>query len=415
MARLPSTPDVEFRRWNLYVFLSALVIIAQSRGWPLHVRLPFLEIPPETSIAVINVAWLCLWFFGMKMVAEWSLVENRKQWGILIQLIGGCIVFLAGQLFFIGNIINFPYYIKLLFVPETFFISIIIILGCVTGYYFSLLFELLTFTRSKRERERTGLPRFPVVVTSVARVSGAFSLLAAVAAFGISFTMNPPVSSHWWQVYLGATILTSLPRAISVLLGKKRLGKAKRAIDTHDTMYMTYGGMEGSPEFSPDPLYVAAEQGDEDAVREHVDSGCDPDKVGYLGWTPLMIAVAEGHNNIAKHLLTCGANPNTGNFSGRTPLMFASGYGTVDMVRTLLDYGADPNFTSLPIRPPNNHPLMAGAGIGHKEIVELLIEAGADLNIVDTEGRTAEDYARLSGHGEIATLLRKKRRKDEDR
>ena len=349
------------------------------------------------------------------MVTEWSDAENNKQWGMLIQLIAGCILFIAGQIFFIGSVINFPYYIDELFNLDTVLISAILLLGCVAGFCLGLLFELLPFIRSREERERTSLPRFPVAVSGVAMLSGVLFFLGVAAAFGLSFIISGPISSHWWEMYLGTTILISLPGATLFLLGKNRLANIKVAVDMHDSMYMVYGRMRGSSKVRRDPLYVAAERGDEGTVRELVGSGHDPDQVGQLGWTPLLIAVAQGHDDIARYLLDCGANPNVGNFLGRTPLMFASRYGNVGMVRTLLEYGADQNFTSLPIRPPEKPPLMAAAEMGHKEIVDLLIEAGADLNIKDTDGLTAEDYARSAGHGDIATFLRKKRRKHENK
>lgn len=411
----PSTPAAEFRRWNFYVFLSTVLIIAESKGWNVLVRLPYIELPPDAGTAVINVAWLFLCFSGVKMVAEWSDAENNKQRGMLIQLIAGCISFIFGQIFFIVSIINLPYYIDELFNLNTILISTILLLGCVAGFSLGLLFECLPLIRSREEQERTSLPRFPVAVSGVATASGVLFFFGVVAAFGLSFIISGPISSHWWKMYLGTTILISLPGATSFLLGKNKVANIKAIVDWHDSMYMVYGWMPGSSKVRRDPLYVAAERGDEGTVRELVGSGHDPDQVGQLGWTPLLIAVAQGHDDVARYLLDCGANPNVDNFMGRTPLMFASRYGNVGMVRTLLEYRADQNFTSLPIRPPKNHPLMAAAEMGHKEIVDLLFEAGADLNIRDDDGLTAEDYARSAGHGDIATFLRKKRRKHENK
>lgn len=411
----PLAPAVEFRRWNLYVFLSTVLIIAESKGWNVHVRLPYIELPPEAGTAVINVAWLFLCFSGVKMVTEWLDAENNKQWGMLIQLFAGCILFIAGQIFFIVSIINWPYYIDELFDLDTILISAILLLGCAAGLFLGSLLELLPLIRSREERERTSLPRFPVAVSSVAMTAGVLFFFGVAAAFGLSFFISGPISSHWWEMYLGTTILISLPGATSFLLGKNKLAKIKAIFDMHDSMYMVYGRMRGSSKVRRDPLYIAAERGDEGAVRELVGSGHDPDQVGEMGWTALLITVAQGHDDIARYLLDCEANPNVGNFLGRTPLMFASRNGNVGMVRTLLEFGADQNFTSLPIRPPRNHPLMAAAEMGHKEIVELLIEAGADLYIKDTDGLTAEDYARSAGHGDIATFLRKKRRMHENK
>ena len=50
---------------------------------------------------------------------------------------------------------------------------------------------------------------------------------------------------------------------------------------------------------------------------------------------------------------------------------------------------------------------MVAAFTGRMEVIELLIENGADVNAKDEDGGTPLLYATLSGHKEIADLLRK--------
>ena len=131
-----------------------------------------------------------------------------------------------------------------------------------------------------------------------------------------------------------------------------------------------------APEANPEPptakapdisIHEAAEAGNIEAVKQHLDAGADVNaKSHYGGTTPLHIATHLGHKEIAELLIAKGADVNAKDDSGWTPLAFA-------------------------------------AERSHKEIVELLIAEGADVNAEHSGGTTPLDTA----IGETADLLRK--------
>jgi len=127
----------------------------------------------------------------------------------------------------------------------------------------------------------------------------------------------------------------------------------------------------GCGPIAPDiSIHKAAEEGNTEAVKQHLSAGADVDvKGGWLGGTPLHYAVGEGHNEIAKLLIAKGADVNAKAKEGRT--------------------------------------LHISAGEGHKEIAKLLIAKGADVNAKDSRGRTPLDMAIKRKRTETADLLRK--------
>ena len=86
-------------------------------------------------------------------------------------------------------------------------------------------------------------------------------------------------------------------------------------------------------------IHKAAEEGNTEAVKQHLAAGADVDvKGGWLGGTPLHYAVGEAHNEIAKLLIAKGANVNAISKEGRgyTPLDLAIHYKrpeTADLLR----------------------------------------------------------------------------------
>ena len=117
-------------------------------------------------------------------------------------------------------------------------------------------------------------------------------------------------------------------------------------------------------------IHKAAEEGNTEAVKQHLAAGADVDvKGGWLGGTPLHYAVGEAHNEIAKLLIAKGANVNAKAKEGRTPM-----------------------------------PLHLATT---KEIAELLIAEGANVNAKDERGKTPLDLAVQVKNTEVADLLRK--------
>ena len=122
-------------------------------------------------------------------------------------------------------------------------------------------------------------------------------------------------------------------------------------------------------------IHKAAQVGNIEAVKQHLDAGAEVDAKEIDGLTPLHVAAGSGQKEIAELLIAEGADVNAKDTKfGGTPLYFA-------------------------------------ANGGHKEIAELLIANGADVNAKSEsknglfKGRTPLDSAEYNP--ETADLLRK--------
>jgi ankyrin repeat protein len=123
---------------------------------------------------------------------------------------------------------------------------------------------------------------------------------------------------------------------------------------------------------APDiPIWDAAEDGNIEAVQQHLAAGTDVNAKDNRGRTPLYRAT---NKEIAKLLIASGADVNAKDVAGGTPLH-------------------------------------AAIGLGHKETVELLINKGSDVNakVVSgpLQGSTPLDWAINFNHTETAAVLRK--------
>ena len=87
------------------------------------------------------------------------------------------------------------------------------------------------------------------------------------------------------------------------------------------------------PEIS---IWVAARNGNIEAVRLHLTAGADANIRDEGGWVPLHGASGSGHSEIAELLLANGAKVNVPSMSGKTALDYASRAGhkeTADLLR----------------------------------------------------------------------------------
>ena len=116
-------------------------------------------------------------------------------------------------------------------------------------------------------------------------------------------------------------------------------------------------------------IHKAANEGNIEAVKQHLASGADVNAKTDEGFTPLHFAANEGHKEIAELLIANSAEVNAKDDDERTPLHFV-------------------------------------AVGGHKEIAELLINNDADMN-AKSYGETPLDWAIFRKHPETADLLRK--------
>jgi ankyrin repeat protein len=98
-----------------------------------------------------------------------------------------------------------------------------------------------------------------------------------------------------------------------------------------------------------------------------------------------------------RYLLTEGADPNIADKKGVTPLALASQLGWVDGVAILASKGARPDVAS----DTGETPLIAAVHKRDSAMVRMLLAAGADADRSDNSGRTARDYAKLDGAGNL--------------
>lgn len=151
-------------------------------------------------------------------------------------------------------------------------------------------------------------------------------------------------------------------------------------------------------------IFEAASLGDEQRV--HALLSADPSLASAWspdGFTALGLASFFGRLPVVRVLLTAGADVNAiGRNPGRyTPLTGAVTSNHVDVVRELLVHGADVNYRY----GQGLTPLHVAAANGNLAMVHALLDGGARADIRADDGKSAADYAREKGHGEIAALL----------
>ena len=136
-------------------------------------------------------------------------------------------------------------------------------------------------------------------------------------------------------------------------------------------------------------IHKAADRGNIEAVKQHLNAGTDVNAKGSIGQTALHDAAINGHNEIAKLLISKGADVDAKKNPGETPLHAASrALAGLEFAGDTSEWPADLSVD------------------GIKEIVELLIANGADVNMRDREGLTPLDYASPVNRA-IAAILRK--------
>jgi ankyrin repeat protein len=209
-------------------------------------------------------------------------------------------------------------------------------------------------------------------------------------------------------------------------------------------------------------IHQAAEEGNIEAVKQHIAAGTDVNAKGQYMGTPLHYAAGEGHKEIAELLIEEGADVNAKADNGKTPLDRANDKetaallrkhggktgdwlnadksihkaaraGHIEAVKQHIASGTDVNakngdgYTCLHLTlgrhkevaellinkgadvnvklPGGWTPLLWAVINGLKEVAELLIASGADVNWKDKNGGTLLHRAALEGHKEIVKLL----------
>lgn len=119
------------------------------------------------------------------------------------------------------------------------------------------------------------------------------------------------------------------------------------------------------------------------------------------GDSALHIVIARRDYQWLNYLIYRGADVNIRNFTGTTPLWLAINNSFTDGATLLISKGARVNDPG----PAGETPLIAATHQKSLELVRVLIKAGADPARADSSGRTALDYAKLSGSSLLATEL----------
>ena len=168
--------------------------------------------------------------------------------------------------------------------------------------------------------------------------------------------------------------------------------------------------MNMTTDTNPNPLMLAAGNGDKYVVQLLLDRGADPNMASQNGITPLHWATSwagfwpfkDGFKDVVHILLENGANPNMATTDGTTPLHYAVHYyGHKDLVELLLARGAEPNMADQ----GGNTPLHVAAREGYKDVVHLLLGKGAEPNMLG-HNMTPLSQALQRGHTEVANILR---------
>jgi ankyrin repeat protein len=150
------------------------------------------------------------------------------------------------------------------------------------------------------------------------------------------------------------------------------------------------------------PVYIAAYYGHANAITALEAAGANVNTPNRRGATPVFIAAFEGHASAIVALSTAGANVNTPNEDGYTPIYIAARQGHAEAISALKAAGANVNMPNKGITP-----LWVSTSMGHTTAITALLEAGADASIKTKWGSALKKAreGKKPRHPEIVRLL----------
>ncbi|DBA04763.1 TPA: hypothetical protein N0F65_004400 [Lagenidium giganteum] len=108
----------------------------------------------------------------------------------------------------------------------------------------------------------------------------------------------------------------------------------------------------------------------------------------------IWVAASDGNIDAVEQFLAVGVDVNAKDEYGYTPLQAAVSYGHVELLRFLLDNGASVMMPDNDMETPLHH-------CETVECAKILLESGAELNARNAEGRTPLDSAIEEEHDEL--------------
>ncbi|MBK1612100.1 hypothetical protein CKO44_01265 [Rubrivivax gelatinosus] len=179
-------------------------------------------------------------------------------------------------------------------------------------------------------------------------------------------------------------------------------------------------------------FFRALQLDNEQAVKEILADGFDPNAVSESGDVALALALKEGSDKVARLLLAHPAiQVDQASARGETALMMAALAGRLDWVERLIARGAAVNREGwtplhyaasgsdrtvivrlvergalLDARSPNGStPLMMAASYGDQRNAQTLLGLGADVSLRNAQGLDAAEFARRAGRDALADQL----------
>lgn len=149
---------------------------------------------------------------------------------------------------------------------------------------------------------------------------------------------------------------------------------------------------------STTPLFIAAWDGNSNALRLLLDQGNAINAKNINLETALHLAALQGHTDAVRLLVARKADLEAANLSEHTPLHEAAAHGHVDVMTVLLDSGARIGQTQY-----GCHALFQAASFGQKKALELLLTRGVSIQEKDACERTVLHHA-VSPHGRVEVI-----------